>query len=779
MAETRSIKIAILAASGLVKRDLFSLPSPFAVITLDDDSKLSQTAIMKKTLTPYWNETFDIQVRETSKITIQLFDQRKFKRADQGFLGAVSFRVGDILNIAAGGHVIQNIDLTPGQDGQPVNGKLMFSLSTDGEEFANAAELGRLDSAAVRSSASEVDVGSSSQPARSRVSQPPQHPATLAPTTPHLQTSQSVSNLNARSEANLSPARSSGPPAAPTQTPTAPPATPAPAAPNHDDLPPGWEQRHDERGRPYYVDHNSRTTTWHRPPPAHSAARPLSGNSEPRARQPPPPQDPPMPPNTTNPDGTYADVPLPMGWEERRTPDGRPYFVDHHTRTTTWNDPRRDTLPQPAAATRAALGPLPSGWEMRMTSTQRVYFVDHNTRTTTWDDPRMPSTVDGDAPQYKRDYRRKVVYFRSQPAMRVVADSKCEVRVRRGWVFEDSFAAVMRLRPEDMRKRLMVKFDGEDGLDYGGVAREWFFLLSHEMFNPSYGLFEYSAHDNYTLQINPASGVNPEHLDYFKFIGRCLGLAIYHQRFVDAFFVPSFYKMLLAKKVTLKDLEAVDYELFKGLTWMLENDITDVLDESFSTTEERFGEMIIVDLKEGGEDIPVTEENKAEYVDLIVEYRIFKRVQEQFKALLGGFSEVVPLDLVRVFDEHELELLIGGMSEIDMDDWTKFTDYRGYEKTDQVIEWFWQCLRSWPSERKARLLQFTTGTSRVPVNGFKDLQGSDGPRRFTIEKSGDPNGLPRSHTCFNRLDLPPYQDYESLEKKLRYAIEETEGFGQE
>lgn len=105
------------------------------------------------------------------------------------------------------------------------------------------------------------------------------------------------------------------------------------------------------------------------------------------------------------------------------------------------------------------------------------------------------------------------------------------------------------------------------------------------------------------------------------------------------------------------------------------------------------------------------------------------------------------------------------------DDWTKFTDYRGYEKTDQVIEWFWQCIRSWPDERKARLLQFTTGTSRVPVNGFKDLQGSDGPRRFTIEKSGDPSGLPRSHTCFNRLDLPPYTDYESLEQKLLFAIE--------
>jgi len=414
-----------------------------------------------------------------------------------------------------------------------------------------------------------------------------------------------------------------------------------------------------------------------------------------------------------------------------------------------------------------------------MTSTRRIYFVDHNTRTTTWDDPRLPSAVDADAPQYKRDYRRKVVYFRGQPSMRLIADAKCDVRVRRGSVFEDSFTAIMRLRPDDLRKRLMVKFEGEDALDYGGVSREWFFLLSHEMFNPSYGLFEYSAHDNYTLQINPASGVNPEHLDYFKFIGRVLGLAIFHHRFVDAYFVPGFYKMVLGKKVNLKDLEAVDYELHKGLNWMLENDITNVLEETFSVTEDRFGEHVTVELKPGGADLPMTEANKHEYVELVVSHRIAGRISEQFRAFMEGLGDVLPLDLLRVFDEHELELLIGGMTEIDMDDWTRFTDYRGYEKTDRVIEWFWACLRSWPTERKARLLQFTTGTSRVPVNGFKDLQGSDGPRRFTIEKSGDPNGLPRSHTCFNRLDLPPYEDYESLERKLRFAIEETEGFGQE
>lgn len=107
---------------------------------------------------------------------------------------------------------------------------------------------------------------------------------------------------------------------------------------------------------------------------------------------------------------------------------------------------------------------------MRLTSTGRVYFVDHNTRTTAWDDPRLPPNLDDNAPQYKRDYRRKVVYFRSQPKMRLLP-GKCEVKVRRNRVLEDSYGAVMASTGEDLKRRLMVNFEGEDGLDYGGVSR--------------------------------------------------------------------------------------------------------------------------------------------------------------------------------------------------------------------------------------------------------------------------------------------------------------------
>jgi len=180
--------------------------------------------------------------------------------------------------------------------------------------------------------------------------------------------------------------------------------------------------------------------------------------------------------------------------------------------------------------------------------------------------------------------------------------------------------------------------------------------------------------------------------------------------------------------------------------------------------------MVAIDLKPGGADIAVTEENKKEHVDLTVEYYISKPVKDQFDAFMSGFNELIPQDLIKVFDERELELLIGGTSEIDVNDWAKFTDYRGYKSNDNVIHWFWACVRSWPAVRRSRLLRFAIGTTRIPIHSLNDLRGPNGPLRFTIEKAGDPNQLPKSHTSFNRIDLPPYKNYATLEQNLTLAV---------
>lgn len=92
----------MVAADGLAKRDVFRLPDPFAVITVDAE-QTHTTSVIKKTLNPYWNENFDINVKDTSVIAVQIFDQRKFKRRDQGFLGVVNIKVADVLDLDLGG----------------------------------------------------------------------------------------------------------------------------------------------------------------------------------------------------------------------------------------------------------------------------------------------------------------------------------------------------------------------------------------------------------------------------------------------------------------------------------------------------------------------------------------------------------------------------------------------------------------------------------------------------------------------------------------------------
>jgi E3 ubiquitin-protein ligase NEDD4 len=131
---------------------------------------------------------------------------------------------------------------------------------------------------------------------------------------------------------------------------------------------------------------------------------------------------------------------------------------------------------------------------------------------------------------------------------------------------------------------------------------------------------------------------------------------------------------------------------------------------------------------------------------LLTKWRLQKCVEEQFSAFMTGFNELIPPDLVKVLHERELELLMGGTVDIDVEDWMKNTNYGGYTETDEVIQNFWRCVRTWDTELKSRLLQFATGTSRIPVTGFVDLQGSDGLGKFTIRKEGDVAGLPVAHT---------------------------------
>ncbi|XP_072306588.1 NEDD4-like E3 ubiquitin-protein ligase WWP1 [Eucyclogobius newberryi] len=539
-------------------------------------------------------------------------------------------------------------------------------------------------------------------------------------------------------------------------------------------LPPGWERRVDDRGRIYYVDHNTRTTTWQRPTmeSVRNFEQWQSQRSQLQGAM-----------HQFNQRYLYSASmmsaendplgPLPPGWERRVDSNDRVYFVNHNTKTTQWEDPRTQGLQNE--------DPLPEGWEIRYTREGVRYFVDHNTRTTTFSDPRTGKSSVTKGPQiaYERSFRWKLAHFRYLCQSNALP-SHVKITVSRQTLFEDSFQQIMALKPYDLRRRLYVIFRGEEGLDYGGLAREWFFLLSHEVLNPMYCLFEYAGKSNYCLQINPASAINPDHLSYFCFIGRFIAMALFHGKFIDTGFSLPFYKRMLNKKLILKDLESIDPEFYNSLIWIRDNNIEECgLEMYFSVDMEILGKITSHDLKADGVNILVTEENKEEYIGLMAEWRFSRGVEGQTKAFLDGFNEVVPLQWLQYFDEKELEVMLCGMQEVDLQDWQRNTVYRHYTRNSKQIIWFWQLVKEVDNEVRLRLMQFVTGTCRLPLGGFAELMGSNGPQKFCIEKVGKDTWLPRSHTCFNRLDLPPYKSYEQLKEKLLFAIEETEGFGQE
>ncbi|XP_073188923.1 E3 ubiquitin-protein ligase HECW1 isoform X3 [Lepidochelys kempii] len=384
---------------------------------------------------------------------------------------------------------------------------------------------------------------------------------------------------------------------------------------------------------------------------------------------------------------------------------------------------------------------------------------------------------------YRRDFEAKLRNFYRKLEAKGYGQGpgKIKLIIRRDHLLEGTFNQVMAYsRKELQRNKLYITFVGEEGLDYSGPSREFFFLLSQELFNPYYGLFEYSANDTYTVQISPMSAFVENHLEWFRFSGRILGLALIHQYLLDAFFTRPFYKALLRLPCDLSDLEYLDEEFHQSLQWMKDNNITDILDLTFTVNEEVFGQVTERELKSGGSNTQVTEKNKKEYIERMVKWRVERGVVQQTEALVRGFYEVVDSRLVSIFDARELELVIAGTAEIDLNDWRNNTEYRGgYHDGHIVIRWFWAAVERFNNEQRLRFLQFVTGTSSVPYEGFAALRGSNGLRRFCIEKWGKITSLPRAHTCFNRLDLPPYPSYSLLYEKLLTAVEETSTFGLE
>uniref|UniRef100_A0A8C1Y3N1 HECT-type E3 ubiquitin transferase n=1 Tax=Cyprinus carpio TaxID=7962 RepID=A0A8C1Y3N1_CYPCA len=330
--------------------------------------------------------------------------------------------------------------------------------------------------------------------------------------------------------------------------------------------------------------------------------------------------------------------------------------------------------------------------------------------------------------------------------------TKTCLKVNRLSLLESSLKATRNFSVSDWSKNFEVVFQDEEALDWGGPRREWFELICKALFETNNQLFTRFSDNNQGL-VHPNADRPPhQRVKMYEFAGRVVGKCLYesalggaYKQLVRARFTRSFLAQIIGLRMNYKYFETDDEEFYKTkVCFILNNDVSE-MDLVFA--EEKYSKSghleKVVELISGGAQIAVTNENKIHYLNLLAQYRLASQVRDEVEHFLKGLNELVPENLLAIFDENELELLMCGTGDINVQDFKAHAVIVGgsWHFREKVMKWFWAVVSSFTQEELARLLQFTTGSSQLPPGGFNTLCPS-----FQIIAAPTHSTLPTAHT---------------------------------
>ncbi|GAB4833514.1 E3 ubiquitin-protein ligase upl7 [Ancistrocladus abbreviatus] len=365
-----------------------------------------------------------------------------------------------------------------------------------------------------------------------------------------------------------------------------------------------------------------------------------------------------------------------------------------------------------------------------------------------------------------------------------------EIVVRRDHIIEDGFQQLNVLGSR-LKSSIHVSFVSEcglpeAGLDYGGLSKEFLTDIAKSAFAPEYGLFTQTSTSERLLIPNTAARFQESGIQMIEFLGRIVGKALYEGILLDYPFSHVFVQKLLGRYSFLDELSMLDPELYKNLMYVkhYDGDVKD-LSLDFTVTEESFGKRHIIELKPGGKDMIVTNENRLRYIHAMADYKLNRQMLPLSNAFRRGLTDLISTSWLRLFNASEFnQLLSGGNHDIDIDDLRNNTRYTGgYSEGSRTVKLFWEVMISFEPKQRCMLLKFVTSCSRAPLLGFKHLHPT-----FTIHKVAcdvplwatiggqDVERLPSASTCYNTLKLPTYKRASTLRAKLLYAINSNAGF---
>ncbi|KAH7135807.1 E3 ubiquitin-protein ligase NEDD4 [Dendryphion nanum] len=403
---------------------------------------------------------------------------------------------------------------------------------------------------------------------------------------------------------------------------------------------------------------------------------------------------------------------------------------------------------------------------------------------------------------------------------------KHAAKIRREHEFDDAFEQFYPLGQglkEPISITFVDQFDApEAGIDGGGVTKEFLTSVTNRAFTPSDSIDMFIENDQHLLYPNPTAveefkatlkqaGLREgstesrvqvsQLLQRYEFLGRIIGKCMYEGILVDVNFAPFFLRKWALTggtgsapketgyRPTLNDLRDLDEALYQGLHQLkiYPGDVEDLglnftVTDTFvtdHTTSPKKTVAVTKELKPGGANEAVTNQNRLVYISYMARHRLQHQPYQQTSAFLRGLGAMIQPSWLSMFNQSELQTLVGGASaSIDIDDLRRNTMYGGtYVIGDDGLEHptvqiFWKVLKNLSEGEQGAVLKFVTSTPRAPLLGFSTLNP-----RFSIRDAGsDQERLPSTSTCVNLLKLPMYRDEALLKEKLLYSVFSGAGF---
>ena len=343
--------------------------------------------------------------------------------------------------------------------------------------------------------------------------------------------------------------------------------------------------------------------------------------------------------------------------------------------------------------------------------------------------------------------------------------------------------SIQEIEMVNLWREVKICFKGEVSYDAGGLFREWFIILIEELEKKEKGIFERSECDEISYVFNKTLTEYDDWVEkYLYFLGKLMAKSIIDNITINLSFNILIYKLILEEEIKFEDLKNIDTYLYSSLLSLkqMKPEELDSMEIYYTYQyENKYGKVVTDELIPDGENIKVTDID--DYIQKRIDYMVNKS-KIFIKYIQDGLFAFIPKYILKSVNSYELELLICGRPFIDVNEWKQNSIYKGkYSKSSTCVKWFWEEIFKLNQENLRRFLQFSTGSSRVPINGFQNLESNRGElakyclNSVPYNKNG--HNFIRAHTCFNRLDLPQFKKKEEVHDAIQFVLKNITGFG--